>query len=80
MVRQEYLPTNVDESEFEMSINAPEGTSLSSMEAVLDRVFNELHALQTQQQAASEELANARLAWEQLAAERVNLTRLEEPT
>jgi HAE1 family hydrophobic/amphiphilic exporter-1 len=45
MVRQEYLPTNVDESEFEMSINAPEGTSLSSMEAVLDRVFNELHNL-----------------------------------
>lgn len=42
MVRQEYLPTNVDESEFEMSINATEGTSLSSMEAVLDRVYQEL--------------------------------------
>ncbi|MGE8407866.1 MAG: AAA family ATPase [Pseudomonas sp.] len=40
--------------------------------------LNELHALQTQQQAASEELASARLAWEQLAAERVNLTRLEQ--
>jgi hydrophobic/amphiphilic exporter-1 (mainly G- bacteria), HAE1 family len=42
MVRQEYLPTNVDESEFEMSVNAPEGTSLQSMEAVLDRVYQEL--------------------------------------
>jgi HAE1 family hydrophobic/amphiphilic exporter-1 len=45
MVRQEYLPTNVDESEFEMSINGPEGASLSSMEAVLDRIFDELHGL-----------------------------------
>jgi HAE1 family hydrophobic/amphiphilic exporter-1 len=45
MVRQEYLPTNVDESEFEMSVNAPEGTSLSSMEAVLDRVYNEIRVL-----------------------------------
>jgi len=45
MVRQEYLPTNVDESEFEMSINAPEGTSLSSMEAVLDRVYAELSGM-----------------------------------
>lgn len=45
MVRQEYLPTNVDESEFEMSINAPEGTSLSSMEAVLDRVYQELNGM-----------------------------------
>ena len=45
MVRQEYLPTNVDESEFEMSLNAPEGTSLQSMEAVLDRVYQELHEM-----------------------------------
>jgi len=45
MVRQEYLPTNVDESEFEMSINAPEGTSLSSMEGVLDRVYQELSGM-----------------------------------
>jgi len=45
MVRQEYLPANVDESEFEMSINATEGTSLSSMEAVLDRVYKELSGM-----------------------------------
>lgn len=45
MVRQEYLPTNVDESEFEMSINAPEGTSLVAMEGVLDRVYQELKGM-----------------------------------
>lgn len=45
MVRQEYLPANVDESEFEMSINGPEGTSLSSMEAVLDRVYSEVSGM-----------------------------------
>ena len=32
IVRQEYLPTNVDESEFELSIMAPEGTTLASMQ------------------------------------------------
>ena len=40
--------------------------------------LTELHTLQAQQQAASEELANARLAWEHLAAERLSLTRLEQ--
>jgi hydrophobic/amphiphilic exporter-1 (mainly G- bacteria), HAE1 family len=35
-VKQDYIPTNVDESEFEISVNAKEGTSLRSMnEAVL---------------------------------------------
>src|SRR5437867_2078151 len=34
-VRQEYIPTNVDESEFEISVSAPEGASLSSMEEML---------------------------------------------
>ncbi|MFN9894320.1 MAG: efflux RND transporter permease subunit [Acidobacteriota bacterium] len=42
LVRQEYLPTNVDESEIEVSINTPEGTSLQSMEAVLDRAYQDL--------------------------------------
>jgi HAE1 family hydrophobic/amphiphilic exporter-1 len=44
-VRQEYLPTNVDESEFEMTMNAPEGTNLASMAAVLNRVDEDLRAL-----------------------------------
>ncbi|MBM3725588.1 MAG: efflux RND transporter permease subunit [Acidobacteria bacterium] len=45
MLRQEYLPTNVDESEFEMSVNAPEGSSLQSMENVLDRLYEEIKDL-----------------------------------
>jgi HAE1 family hydrophobic/amphiphilic exporter-1 len=45
MVKQEYLPTNVDESEFEMSIMGPEGMSLVSMEDVLDRATQEVRDL-----------------------------------
>jgi HAE1 family hydrophobic/amphiphilic exporter-1 len=45
MVRQEYIPTNVDEGEFEMSISAPEGTSLAAMENVLNEAYNELKQL-----------------------------------
>jgi HAE1 family hydrophobic/amphiphilic exporter-1 len=45
IVGQEYIPTNVDEGEFEMSISAPEGTSLASMQQVLDRVYAELKSL-----------------------------------
>ena len=45
MVKQEYIPTNVDESEFEMSVSAPEGASLAGMQQVLDRVYDELKKL-----------------------------------
>jgi hydrophobic/amphiphilic exporter-1 (mainly G- bacteria), HAE1 family len=45
MVRQEYIPTNVDEGEFEISINAPEGASLASMEDALARIEKELFSL-----------------------------------
>jgi HAE1 family hydrophobic/amphiphilic exporter-1 len=45
LVRQEYIPTNVDESEFEMSVSAPEGTSLVAMERVLDRLQADIRAL-----------------------------------
>lgn len=38
LLKQEYLPTNVDEGEFEMSVNAPEGASLESMKEVLNRI------------------------------------------
>ena len=45
MVRQEYIPTNVDEGEFEMSVSAPEGTSLASMQDVLDHVYADLKTM-----------------------------------
>ncbi len=34
-VARDYIPTNVDESEFEARINAPEGASIASMEQVV---------------------------------------------
>jgi HAE1 family hydrophobic/amphiphilic exporter-1 len=45
LVQQEYIPTNVDEGEFEMSVSAPEGASLAGMQSVLDRVYEELKVL-----------------------------------
>ncbi|MGH7552726.1 MAG: efflux RND transporter permease subunit, partial [Longimicrobiales bacterium] len=45
MVRQEYIPTNVDESEFEMSVFAPEGVTVAAMDGVMARVERELISL-----------------------------------
>jgi HAE1 family hydrophobic/amphiphilic exporter-1 len=45
MVRQEYIPTHVDESEFELSVNAPEGANLASMQSVLAQIEKELFSL-----------------------------------
>jgi hydrophobic/amphiphilic exporter-1 (mainly G- bacteria), HAE1 family len=41
-VRQEFIPGNVDEAEFEVSVNAPEGTSLSAMDEALRAVESEI--------------------------------------
>src|SRR5205823_3148778 len=36
VVKQEYIPTDVDEAEFDVNVNAPEGTNLAAMnEAML---------------------------------------------
>jgi HAE1 family hydrophobic/amphiphilic exporter-1 len=45
MVRQEYIPTNVDESQFEMSVFAQEGTSLAAMEEKITLIEKELREL-----------------------------------
>src|SRR5437868_898750 len=45
LVKQDYIPTNVDESEFEASITAPEGASLASMDEVLQRLETKIRAL-----------------------------------
>jgi hydrophobic/amphiphilic exporter-1 (mainly G- bacteria), HAE1 family len=45
IVGQEYIPTNVDEGEFEMSIFAPEGTSLAAMQQVLEHVYVDLKSM-----------------------------------
>src|SRR5881628_1029501 len=45
IVKQEYVPTNVDEGQFDVSVSAPEGTSLEAMNDVAERVERELHAI-----------------------------------
>ena len=42
MVKQEYIPTNVDEAEFEVGVNAPEGTSIAAMNEAMLAVEDEL--------------------------------------
>ncbi len=44
-VRQEYTPTNVDEAEFEMNINAPEGTSLAAMNDAVQAIEKEVKSI-----------------------------------
>jgi HAE1 family hydrophobic/amphiphilic exporter-1 len=38
MVRQEFIPSDVDEAEFEMQITAPEGTSVAAMDEIMREV------------------------------------------
>jgi hydrophobe/amphiphile efflux-1 (HAE1) family protein len=45
LVKQDYIPTNVDESEFEASITAPEGASLASMDEVLQQLESKIRAI-----------------------------------
>jgi len=44
-VRQEYVPGNVDEGEFDVSVTAPEGAALVTMNAVAERVEAELQSI-----------------------------------
>src|SRR5437588_6106054 len=41
-VKQEFIPTNVDEAEFEVNINGPEGTNLAVMDEVMQQVEKEI--------------------------------------
>jgi HAE1 family hydrophobic/amphiphilic exporter-1 len=43
-VKQEFIPTNVDEAEFDVSINAPQGTSLAAMNEAMVEIEKELMA------------------------------------
>jgi len=44
VVRQDYLPGNVDEGEFNVSVAAPQGTSLAAMDEIMQAVAAELRA------------------------------------
>src|SRR6476660_10567578 len=41
-VKQEFIPTNVDEAEFEVSVNGPEGTNLAVMNETLSAMEKEM--------------------------------------
>jgi HAE1 family hydrophobic/amphiphilic exporter-1 len=45
LVRQEYVPSDVDEAEFEVQINAPEGTSLAAMDDATRRIETQMREL-----------------------------------
>lgn len=44
-VQQEYLPSNVDEGEFDVRVTAPEGTSLAAINRVAFRIEQELRSI-----------------------------------
>jgi hydrophobic/amphiphilic exporter-1 (mainly G- bacteria), HAE1 family len=44
-VRQEFIPGNVDEAEFEINVNGPEGTSLSAMDEAMRAVEAEVKSV-----------------------------------
>src|SRR5712691_1231414 len=41
-VKQEFIPTNVDEAEFEVSINGPEGTNLAVMNTAMQAIEKDI--------------------------------------
>ncbi len=44
MIRQDYLPSNVDEGEFSVNISGPEGTSFEAFDAAVRAVENDVRA------------------------------------
>ncbi|MDX2029849.1 MAG: efflux RND transporter permease subunit [Blastocatellia bacterium] len=44
-VKQEFIPSNVDEGEFTVNLNAPEGTSLSAMNEALEAAEKDLREM-----------------------------------
>ncbi len=44
ILRQEYIPSDVDEAEFEITVTAPEGTSLAGMDEVMRMIEAEVRA------------------------------------
>ncbi len=44
ILRQEYIPSDVDEAEFEVNVTAPEGTSIAAMDEIMRAIEAELRA------------------------------------
>ena len=45
MLKQEFIPSDADEAEFQVSVTAPEGTSLAAMDEVMQAVTTELRSI-----------------------------------
>jgi HAE1 family hydrophobic/amphiphilic exporter-1 len=45
LIRQDYLPANADEGEFNVTVSAPQGTSLASMDEILRNIEGEVMAV-----------------------------------
>jgi HAE1 family hydrophobic/amphiphilic exporter-1 len=45
LVRREYVPSDVDEGEFDINVNAPEGTSLAAMDEIMRQVEAEVRSV-----------------------------------
>jgi HAE1 family hydrophobic/amphiphilic exporter-1 len=42
VVKQEYIPTDVDEAEFDVNVNAPEGTNIDAMDQTMKAIEDDL--------------------------------------
>jgi HAE1 family hydrophobic/amphiphilic exporter-1 len=45
LVQQEYIPSDVDEAEFDLNVTAPQGTSLAAMDDIMRAAENEIRAV-----------------------------------
>ena len=45
LLRQDYLPANADEGEFNISVSAPQGTSLASMDQIMSTIAGEVQSV-----------------------------------
>jgi len=76
-VKQDYIPTNVDESEFEVGVTAREGASLRSMDAVMHSVEAEIGSVRGVRHMLSSVGSNGRVCDGQIY---VQLDGIEERT
>ena len=45
LVRQEFVPSDLDEAEFEMTITAPEGTSAAAMDDIIRAIETDVRSV-----------------------------------
>jgi HAE1 family hydrophobic/amphiphilic exporter-1 len=45
VIRQDYLPANADEGEFNVNVNAPQGTSLAAMDGIMNDIVAEIRTV-----------------------------------